>query len=1712
MIKPDHDTRILVPSAPAASASLATTPTAGDNKYKCTACNYSTNRINTFVWHQKTHNSPKTPQVSATKKCPTEQTFTPSVSTINPDETKATGSVKMQSEDENNVSVEDETSKPQDEIAEPVDKKASEPVVCVEKSKGKRLRQTAKETRSKLAEKAPKTDNKLRKILDDWSDDEAGEAGPSGLTSNKNVNCIVLDTDDEEDVKQECSVKKKLKFDNDSTSDPNGTKSNDNDSTSDPNGTKSNDSDLVSDDLSPKILSLSQSTSFDEDITENKPKSEKKDETIIRESGRLQANDVTNDEAKLQTRFSLRSGRTMLTNENSALTPITTKRRGRAKRNANDSLKCEAVTEEIKESGIEPMLPDKTETIAVSSDDKVVEESVNTASVQAKGKSNSKTSRKGKPRRKEEIKLANNISVAVLVEKTNTTPTTDKGSEQKLVLPAEDNEYSNVVHKKIRYMSHSSTDDHRKSIESAEPMEEPKLPEPDQESNNHTDDRMVNEPGNHKENDDETPKQTVHSNEQNDVERNANDVLDVSMPEHINNVERNSNVVNDVSMPEHINLNTSTVANLDDTESTEKMNENSTVSVSLDEERVKQKCYKRKATSKTNSSLDQPDISTSSPIYLTDDTSVDTYESPSSSNLRQRAPKRYENTRNRRKSDRRTTSDDDFSSIVREIDDNCEKNDRARQKSVHLNNASNEDIPKLSEIEILDDSGKDGTDSTNLFDQSSENSNSKTSTPEKADNSKELDCFDFTEDECQPQVLNRRKRLPPVKVFELEDMDKIEDQRKIDEEAKRVAEQREEENRKLHAELENLLNSTTPVTLPEIPIGLKVHENFPERRAEKDPEKIMAKESDCKDRMLPPKERNKRIFKYRNRNRRPDSDATAASTSYDVEENKGNNSLQQTVLCDENIVSTSVDEMEVVTSVVEMEVVTSVDEMEVEQKLQSNEQVSETDKGNASAHDLKIEIAETLINFPLLSPQTDRNEQSLGKVVAKSPIKTKELVKRTKTIKKLRTAATVAKPTKILPDVNYQQETTLLPKESNELLINTTKDSFIHASHTNQQPAMNSTPNSDNSELHFTPNESNNKPLLQASITKTIETDAVTANTTIKPSASNSVRDFSRIRLIEKIDNHTPIQSTDEMASNHQLPLKKTVIITQTEGNSFISRIPKKRKSQMDDDIPAFVIERPKDHPDDATESNNQQTLTHKEPKSFIVTKTVKKQITGDLPKPNTLNVGGGVHQNPNEVNEGAERNANLTQQESKTNASTNTGQSVIPISSSITKVAQITGASEISSIESPVIVSSHLIIHKNSPATNVQKRSGNASTAANVLGSLSANRPCTIAPAKKASYRRPADMTGLTQKQIGIDGKGNPVMIYTKITPIVTQTPPVISQATFAVKRNEPIPSTSQSIQTFSPSLQSKQGNQFVITSKGALITNKPFITTTHSTQLHQPTLTHRPNIQVHTQIIRSPNPQVFQTQQQQHLSPQSSQILIQTKPTNLLSQVSSLAPVKKQAINRRSVVNKTKIAAPVQSNDRISNSSGYGQVVKDDNTTFQKRVVQRTPKNQSPATATQQIQSNQQHQAILNSEINHISNAATPVPPLIPLNDQSLSVSSRKQLKQQQPTQMPFVQEPQMQSKTTHVDVVEQHQEILALPGDTPGFGGPPGSYFLCKLNEMGVYIPIDRQPLYLDVTDNTNLLKPNAPEGVEEIQSIAMNEVEIPQQVSLLQKCLY
>lgn len=1662
MIKPDHDTRILVPSV--SSPSLSPTVTSSDSKYKCTLCNFSTNRINTLIWHQKTHNSPKTP--SSAQRC--EPTFT--LSTENVELTKTTTSKDTTADDEK-IDLEEE--------------KPVEPVVVPEKTPGKRLRQT-KESRSKSANKAPKTENNLKKLLDDWSDDEYAEAGPSGISSNKNVSCIVLDTDEDEDnVVTESSVKKKLKF---SIENENGS------TISNPNESEivKNTPEIESDDLSQKIVSGNASGNVVDDKVENRPRLGKrnlKDETISRQSGRIKTKDITNDEVQTPTQRHLRSGKP-ISEQKSSPTP---KRRGRsAKRTADDAVENENASEEMKESEIKPPAPKKTETIndiKLSPSEIVSDELVTSVVVDQADevkKSNSKTSRKGKPRRKEEIQLANNISVAVLVEKTTASPST-KGIEQKQDLPTDDNEFTNVIHKKILYTS--STDDHRKSIEI------PKLPEPDKEINDETENQMIVDSGvestNHTEDESVViTKETIDSDDQNlenIVQHNPNDVLQ------------------EAPIAEQIDINTTSTSNLDDIGFTEKIVERSE---STDEHRFTQKCYKRKAITSTVS-LPETDVSTPSVISSIDD--IDTYELPSSSNLRQRTPKRYENTKNRRKSERRKDSEstrvEDFSAIVQAIDNECEKSDRQK-------------------LEISNDSGKEEVNSMNLLDQSSENSNSKTSTPEKADTSKELDCFDFTEDEylkVPPQVLNRRKRLPPAKVFELEDIDKIEEQRKLDEEALRIAQQREEENQKLQVELENLLNTTTPAVLPEIPISHKAHENFPERRAEKDPEKLPLKENDMKDRMLPPKERNKRIFKYRNRNRRTDSDVKVTSTSCD--DNKGNNSLHP-----EKIVETHMEEKQ---------------QNRTEEKVQSNSEVLQIEENKGpSAHDLKIEIAETLINFPLLSPQADANEKLNDKVIEQSvPSKSKESTKSARTIKKLRSAATNVNQSKVIREVNP-----ILLKQSKEVPVDTIKEPGNFLVHDNGHNSKLFVPNDQTSTSvpvtttsisttqinTLNPSQqykkadvypkSNDSTLLNDALTKSIDkppmhslnmgphthcTESVAASTITKP-----VRDFSRIRLIEKIDNHTAIQSIEEIASSktHQLPLKKTVILTQTEGTSFITRIPKKRKSQMDDDIPAFVIERPKDNPDDVNESNNAHSLTKKEPKSFIVTKTIQKQITGELPKQNVPLIGG-VTQNLQEINEGIDGNSSLkpSQQEINTNAT-------VVINANVSSInTQISGASDASPIESPVIVSR--VVQKKSHATSGQKQktegkravisSPTAVSHSNVLGNISiANRPCTIAPAKKAvgaSYRKPTDMTGLTQKQIGIDGKGNPVMIYTKISPVVTQTPPVISPATFVMKRNEPVASTSQLMPSFTTSVQSNQGNQFVITSKGALITNKPFITTTHSTLLNQPTLTNRQNIQVHTQLIRSPNPQVFQ---QQHLSPQSNQIIIQTKSNNSLSQVSSIAPIKRQQSNRRSVVNKakaTEMIVPEQSNDRISSPSSYRPVANEDNTTFKKRIVRRISKNQSTATATQQ-------QVVFNAEINHIGNATTPVPPLVPLNDPSPPMSSRKQQTKQPSTQtMTFIQEPQMLTKPPHVDVVEQQQEniqeILALPGDTPGFGGPPGSYFLCKLNEMGVYIPIDHQPLYLDVTDNTNLLKPNVPDGaMAEIQAVQMNEEIVSQQVSL------
>lgn len=1565
MIKPDHDTRILVPSSPsvpATSLSAPTTPTAADNKYKCNSCNFSTNRINTLIWHQKTHSSPKTPQMSTTPKYPIKHT--PSTSTITSDETKlpstAMRSLETEATPENCTasSAPVEIAEPMDDtVSEPV--KTPEPVILVAKPKAKRGR-SVKEP--KPTDKTPKTDNKLKKILDDWSDDEIGEAGPSGLiSSDEIVERTVEDGDDEDDIKPE-NKRSKLDIDLSNTTEVNT---------------------LVPDDLNPKIVSPI--ASADDDKIGSKSKvGNAKDETVARSSIRRQMNDVADDDVKPQTR-SLRSGKTTLVNESPPLLP---KRRGRAKRSTNESPKSEPASLEIKESEAEPVMPEKTETdnVQTPSSDKNSDESVPSAPVQASApnKSHSKTSRKGKPRRKEEIKLSNNISVAVLVEKTNLSPLTDYAIEQKLDIRAEDNEFVNVVHKKIRYMSRNSTDgSQRKSIES---IEAPKLPAPTDEKNEiEENDRMTMEFDNHQEADTtENTAQTSDQTEEKIAEATSDDVSAVSGKADVDETS--------VSILEKAE------------EEAEKITENLTVTQSSDEQRVAQRCYERKVSPRKSLPLDRPDSSTASTLSIADD--VDAYDLPSSSNLRQRSPRRYENTRNRRKSERR--SNDDFTSITKTIDEKCEESDR--RKSLELNRSLDmEDSGKLSEAI----NGKEDVNDVN----------SKTSTPEKADSSKELDCFDFTEDEClnPPEVLNRRKRIPPAKIFELDNIDKI------DEESARVAQQREEENEKLHAELENLLNSTTPATLPEIP------ENFPDRRAEKDPEKIEVKDGDDKDRMLPPKERNKRIFKYRNRNRRPDFDMKVGC---DVEETKTSDpnggSLQQSDDVSENNVVPSVDNME----------------------QESNIPEANTKNDSASAHDLTIEIAETLINFPLLSPHADVSQESIKKV---SATKRKESGKTTKNAKKSRTTEPVKRILKIEPDVR-QEETA----ETINWLGSATNQHLVIGSNELSTETI-SLPTDPDATVTYQVTNSTGK--------KVTDTHELAVDSTVNTAPSSSVRDFSRIRLIEKVENPSPVHSNDETPPTEcsQLPLKKIVILTQTEGNSFITRIPKKRKSQMDDDVPAFVIERPKDHCDDALEPNSEHK---KEPKSFIVTKTAKKQITGELETQNIVNTAVGARLHSNDVSEGVP-----PQQDTKSTAITSIETSVQPVANTLIRTV-IEVASEKN--ETPAVVTSQFVIQPTTTHTQQKKTVPTSTVTSSLLGSLSANRPCTIAPAKGPCYRKPADMTGVTEKQIGVDVQGNPIVAYSKIESIATQASPAMAQTTLTVQRNnEPVPGTSQ---------VSNQGNQFVITSKGTLITNKPFITTTHSTPLHQ-----RSNI-IHTQIIRSPNPPTtFHTQQEQkpHPSPQSSQTIIQNKPSHSLSHVSSVAPAgKKLPTNRRSVGNKAK--ATDKSTTKPLN----------DTTATSKQIVRRISKNQpSTAAATQQVQSTQQQQQV-NSDINYIGNA--PVPPLIPINDQS--TTPRQQSTKKRSTQMAVVPEPQ--SKVVISEVVEQQQDnILALPGDTPGFGGPTGSYFLCKLNEMGMYVPIDRQPLYLDVTDNTNLLKPNAPDGtVAQIQTITLDETDI-QQVSLV-----
>ncbi|XP_037050042.1 titin homolog isoform X2 [Bradysia coprophila] len=1510
MFKPDHDTRILMPSSPATFASspssAPTTPTAADNKYKCNSCNFSTNRINTLIWHQKTHSSPKTPQMSTTPKYPTKHT----PSTTTSDETNSSSSTKVPLETEA-ISKDCAQSKPPSEIAEPEDaspepvESMPEPVMLPAKPKGKRGR-SAKEP--KAADKTPKTDNKLRNILDDWSDDEMAEAGPSGLTSShKMVKGTVKDEDVEDEIKQE---NKRSKLDNEMLS-------------------KSNRTEVVNavaeyDDQNSEIVS---SIASEDDDKSKLGKTNGKGETVTPSSIRRRTNDVTDDDTKPQTR-SLRSGKTTLASESSPLLP---KRRGRAKRSANDSLKSESATLEVKESEAEPVVPEQRETdnAQTSSSDKISDASVEPAPVQvsAPNKSHSKTSRKGKPRRKEEIKLSNNISVAVLVEKTNLSPPTDFGIEQKLDTRAEDNDYANVVHKKIRYMSRNSTDGHRKSIEL---LEVPKLPALASESKEiEGNDRMIEELDNNQ--DADTTKESIHGNdlsEEKIVESKSNDVSATS---------------------EDPNLSGTSSLNPEKTEEGEKVTENSIVTEARQEQRVVPKCYERKVSPKKNLPTDRTDSRTTSPLSFADGTNEDTYELPSSSNLRQRSPRRYENMRNRRKSDRRTVSNDDLTSIIKAIDDKCDGSDSARRKSIGLNNSLDEDTGKLSETI----NGKGDV---------TENSDSKTSTPEKADSSKELDCFDFTEDEClkPPEVLNRRKRLPPAKVFELDNIDKIEEQRKIDEESARVTQQREEENQKLHAELENLLNSTTPATLPEIPVGPKVHENFPERRAEKDPEKIVAKDGDDKDRMLPPKERNKRIFKYRNRNRRPEFDMKVGCSVEEAKGNDANGSMQQS------------------DDVSDTNVATSGDKLEQESKLKEHVPENDTGKDTPSAHDLKIEIAETLINFPLLSPHTDVSEEPVKKVVAtKQPaIKRKESAKTTRNAKKSRTTAPVESTPKIEPDVKQEQTTEIV-----QLLDSATKGHSFIDGKKHSSEAIVLSPNQDGTVTNL-PSNSTGKKIMEKQ----------TANPAMNAAPSSSVRDFSRIRLIEKIENRALIQPTDEAqpSKGNQLPLKKTIVLTQTEGNSFVTQLPKKRKSQTDDDVPAFVIERP----DVASEPNSGPSSVKKEPKSFIVTKAVKKHITGDLTRQNTTNTGG-LHTS-HDVSESIH-----SQQDTKSNATTSIDTSVQAVSFE---------AAERISMETPVIVAGQFVMPPATTNTQQNRTITTSTVTSSLLGSLSANRPCTIAPAKRPSYRKPADMTGVTQKQIGVDVKGNPIVVYSKIESIGTHaSPPTMAQATLTVQRNDPNPSTSQVVQSFTGSLPSNQ------------------------------------------------------------VAPAGN------KPTT----------------NRRSVGvgNKTKV--PDKSAAKPSN---------DTTATLKKRIVRRISKNQPSTAAAQHVQSNQQQhqQVILNSEINYIGNA--PVPPLIPINDQS--ATSRQQSTKQRSTQMTVVAEPQ--SKIIHTEVVEQQQDnILALPGDTPGFGGPTGSYFLCKLNEMGMYVPIDRQPLYLDVTDNTNLLKPNAPDAVTQIQTVTLDETELGQQ---------
>lgn len=234
---------------------------------------------------------------------------------------------------------------------------------------------------------------------------------------------------------------------------------------------------------------------------------------------------------------------------------------------------------------------------------------------------------------------------------------------------------------------------------------------------------------------------------------------------------------------------------------------------------------------------------------------------------------------------------------------NQAKTDSAKPSSSDANPDDNDTAHKsTAELSSTNDSLNGGALSIS-------SGGSTTSTPDKSSESLSRNAeaiFAFTEDEVEelPKTLSRRKRrcLPPGKVFELDTIDNIEAQRRQDEEkeeAERLSileKQKEADDQKLTANIDNLLSSIVAPAVPDMPIT-----NFPERRAEKYPEKLMAtsqkddddprpdsggggggggnSNSNSNNPSLPPKERNKRIFKSRNRSESSMTTATATATT-----------------------------------------------------------------------------------------------------------------------------------------------------------------------------------------------------------------------------------------------------------------------------------------------------------------------------------------------------------------------------------------------------------------------------------------------------------------------------------------------------------------------------------------------------------------------------------------------------------------------------------------------------------------------------------------------------------------------------------------------------------------------------------------------------------------------------------------------------------------